>query len=67
MSMNSPVKQHYSSKSECKLSNSASNVIPPKKTYVAPKLISLLNETHIAGSNQTNVAEGTGGFLAASS
>ena len=66
MRMNYPVKQHSFSKSECKLSNSASNVIQ-KKTYVAPKLISLLNETHIAGSNQTNVAEGTGGFLAASS
>lgn len=64
--MNLPVTQQHSSKAELKLSNSASNVIL-KKTYVAPKLISLLNETNIAGSNQTNVAEGTGGFLAVSS
>ena len=66
MDMNYPIKQHYSSKAKCKLSNSASNGIP-KKTYVAPKLTSLLNETNIAGSTQSNVAEGTGGFLAASS
>lgn len=46
---------------------SALNVIS-KKPYAAPKLTALLNETNIAGSNQTNVAEGTGGgFLAASS
>ena len=66
MSMNSPAKQKYSYKTDFKPSNSTLNVIQ-KKIYVAPKLTSLLNETNIAGSNQTNVAEGTGGFLAASS
>jgi hypothetical protein len=67
MSINDAVKQHYSFKAEYALSNSASNIIP-KKAYAAPKLISLFNETQIAGSNQTNVAEGTGGgFLAVAS
>lgn len=66
MSMNAPVKQKHSSKTPFKPSNGTLHVIQ-KKTYVAPKLTSLINETNIAGSNQTNVAEGTGGFLAASS
>ena len=66
MSMNYPVKQQNSFKTEFKLSNSAAHFIP-KKIYVAPKLTSLLNETNIAGSTQSHVAEGTGGFLAASS
>lgn len=66
MSMNSPIKQKYSSKTDFKPSNSRLNEIA-KKTYLAPKLTSLLNETNIAGSNQTNVVEGTGGFLSASS
>jgi len=57
--MNSRIKQTYSS-------NSRLDVIL-KKEYVAPKLTSLLDETNIAGSTQTNVAEGTGGFLAATS
>ena len=67
MSINPPIKQHHSSKIAFKLSSNASNVIP-QKFYVTPKLTALLNETNIAGSNQTYVAEGTGGgFLAASS
>lgn len=37
------------------------------KPYVAPKVMLLLHqEKYIAGSNQTNVAEVSGGFLAVS-
>jgi hypothetical protein len=62
MSTNSLAIQHYSSETKCELPN-----VIAKKAYLAPKLIPLLHETHIAGSNQTNVAEGTGGFLAVGS
>jgi hypothetical protein len=59
-------RQCDSSKIEFELSNSTASVIL-KKAYVAPTLTALLNKTNIAGSTQSNVAEGTGGFLAVNS